>query len=218
MKTQTFKELFLASNLLSLSRILLTPFVAYGLSREDTTGTILTVVLFLIAAVTDFLDGFVARRLNQVTRLGVSLDPIADKIFAATVIILLIVYRDFPIWLAGVIVGRDLLILLAGMILLRGRDVTLPSNITGKYAFGSIALLLGAYVIRFSFGIELFTWVTLILIALSTVNYARVFVKVRAGEPVPQFDDRPMWKILRVAVSVVIAGIFCWRLIIDKLL
>lgn len=213
-----FKQLFLISNLLSLSRILLTPFVAYALARQDTTGTLLAVVLFIIAAVTDFLDGFTARRLNQVSDLGIALDPIADKIFAATVIVLLIVHRDFPIWLAGVIIGRDLLILLAGMILLRGQRITLPSNLTGKYAFAAIAVLLGAYVINFSFGIELFTWITLILVALSTINYARVFLNVKAGQLPPVFRDRPTWKILRITVTVIVSGMFCWRLLIDKIL
>jgi CDP-diacylglycerol--glycerol-3-phosphate 3-phosphatidyltransferase len=135
MKTRDF---FLLPNLLSLSRILLTPLVGYFLSRPDTASVYFCVVVLVVAVATDALDGWTARKMRLQSQLGLYLDPVADKLFAAVIIVLLVIYRDFPIWLIAVVIGRDLLILLAGLIVLRKRGLTLPSNITGQYAFFSI--------------------------------------------------------------------------------
>ena len=63
---------------------------------------------------TDLIDGWIARNFNQASRFGAFLDPVADKIFAGITVVLLIFYRDLPLWLAAVILGRDLIIMLAG--------------------------------------------------------------------------------------------------------
>ena len=115
------------------------------------------------------------------------------------------------------IVGRDLVILGAAAILLRGRTVSLPSNLIGKYAFTAIAFLLGSYVIRFQFGIWLFTILTLVTLALSLVAYAGVFVAIRSGrEPKPLRE--PGWvRMLRLVASAVVLGYYFLRLYLDVL-
>ncbi|UCE24301.1 MAG: CDP-alcohol phosphatidyltransferase family protein [Candidatus Zixiibacteriota bacterium] len=202
-------------NLVSLSRVALTPFVGYFLARGDNQSSLICVALLLIAGVTDGLDGYLARRLNQVSNLGIALDPVADKVFAGVLVVLLILYREFPIWLAAAIIGRDLLILIAGSILLRGQKVVIPSNITGKYAFGVMAFLLGSYVIRFEFGIILTTWVTVVLLILSTIIYSRVFLRANRGQPQPVFVDKPLYKVLRISASVVALAVFVYRMAVD---
>ncbi len=204
-------------NLVSLSRVVLTPFVGYFLARGDNQSTLICVVLLLIAGITDGLDGYLARRLNQVSKLGIALDPVADKVFAGVLVVLLILYRDFPIWLAVAIIGRDLLILIAGSILLRGQKLVIPSNITGKYAFGVMAFLLGSYVIRFEFGIILTTWVTVALLILSTIIYARVFLRASRGRPQPDFVDKLLYKVLRIGASLVALAVFLYRMVVDLL-
>ncbi|MEW6411860.1 MAG: CDP-alcohol phosphatidyltransferase family protein [Candidatus Zixiibacteriota bacterium] len=206
---------FQIANLVSISRILLTPFVGYYLAQGDSRSTLICAALLVLAGITDGLDGYLARRLKQVSEFGIALDPIADKIFAGVLVVLLIFYRDFPIWLAAAIVGRDLLILIAGSILLRGRKVVIPSNITGKYTFGVMAFLLGSYVIRFPFGIWLTTWVTVILLILSTLIYARVFWHVRRGQAPPVFRDKLMYKVLRVSLSSFALGVYLFRLVAE---
>ena len=209
------KEFFQIPNLLSLSRIILTPVIGYYLWRGDNQATLICVILLIVAAVTDGLDGYLARRLGQVSNLGIALDPVADKIFAGVLVVLLIFYRDFPLWLAAVIVGRDLLIILAGLILMKGRPQPLPSNLTGKYAFGAIAVLLGAYVIQYDFGIWMTTWLTVILVAASTVNYAVRFVRISRGGDDRPFEDKPVYKYLRVGLTLVLFALFLYRLGID---
>ena len=87
------------ANGLSLSRICLAPVVVYGLYRDGQGVGPITLVLMLVAGVTDLLDGWVARRLGQTSRLGRVLDPLADKLFIGSVCVGLVVLRAFPFWL-----------------------------------------------------------------------------------------------------------------------
>ncbi len=206
------REILQPANLLSLSRVFLTPFIGYYLWRGDSDATIIALALVVLAGITDGLDGYVARKLNQVGKLGIALDPVADKVFAGILAILLILYRDFPIWLAAVIIGRDLAIMLVGAIVIRKREVTLPSNLTGKYAFAAIATLLASYVIRFDFGITMMTCFTILFLILSTINYARVFVVVLGGGEVPSFRDRPAFRLSRIIASLTMIVWFFWEL------
>ncbi|HXF76433.1 MAG TPA: CDP-diacylglycerol--glycerol-3-phosphate 3-phosphatidyltransferase [Methylomirabilota bacterium] len=95
-------------NCLTLVRILTIPifleFLAYRLFWE-------ALWVFAIGGVTDFLDGFIARRMNQRTALGAYLDPVADKLLVITSYIMLGAIEGIPMWLAVVVVTRDLLIL-----------------------------------------------------------------------------------------------------------
>jgi phosphatidylglycerophosphate synthase len=144
--------------------------------------------------------------MRQVTPLGVALDPIADKAFATILVVGLIFFRDFPIWLAGSVVVRDLLILWGGVSLLRRKpDLVLPSNLTGKWAFASLVVLLGAYIIKFNFSIILMTPIATVLLIASLVNYARVFVTFARGEEIAPFHDKTAYRALRIALTTVIA-------------
>ena len=200
------------ANLVSLSRIAIIPFLGYYLARDDQTSVLICAALMILAGISDGLDGYLARRMGQVSKLGIALDPVADKVFAGALVLLLIFFRDFPVWLAAAIVGRDLLILVAGLVLLRGKDLVIPSNITGKYAFGVMAFLLGSYVIRFQFGIWFTTVVTVVMLILSTIVYARVFVFVKRGDAPPVFKDRPVYQVLRIGAALVAFGYFLYRM------
>ena len=168
-------------NLLSLLRIVIIPFIGYYLSKANFQSTMTCVALLVVAGITDVLDGYLARRMKQVSRLGMVLDPLADKILAAALVVMLVFFRDLSLWLALVIVGRDLLILVAGILLLKGKNVVVPSNLTGKYAFVAIAFLIGSYIIRFGFGATLMTYVAIALIVASTIIYARGFIQLKKG-------------------------------------
>jgi CDP-diacylglycerol--glycerol-3-phosphate 3-phosphatidyltransferase len=205
-------ELTSLPNLVSLSRIAMIPLVGWFLSRDDATSVIVCALLIILAGISDGLDGYLARRMGKVSRLGIALDPIADKVFAGALVILLVIYRDLPLWLAVAIVGRDLLIVSIGGLLMRGRDISLPSNLSGKYAFASIAMLIGCYVIRFDYGITLFTWTTLVLLIASTIVYARVMVIVRRGGSPPAFADRPLYRTLRTIGTLIVAALFFYHL------
>ncbi len=94
-------------NIITLARLALIPVVAYFLVARAYG---LALPTFLIAALTDFADGYVARRFKLVSRLGATLDPIADKLNVLVVTVLLAWQELLPLWLAIAIVTRDIVI------------------------------------------------------------------------------------------------------------
>ena len=111
-------ELLTIPNLLSLLRLALIPvFLGFLITGQD----LLALVTLVAGAVTDFLDGFLARRLHQVTKLGTLLDPIADRLTILSATIGL-TYRGFlPLWLLLVVLARDVGMLVLGLVLARNR-------------------------------------------------------------------------------------------------
>jgi CDP-diacylglycerol--glycerol-3-phosphate 3-phosphatidyltransferase len=200
-------------NLLSLVRIALVPVVGYYLSLGDEQSSLLALILLIVAGITDGLDGYLARKLKQVSPLGIALDPVADKIFAGALVILLVLYRNLPLWLAGIILGRDLLIIAGGLVVIKKRTAPIPSNLTGKYTFVVIVFLLASYIIRFDYGMTMMTYLTIVLVAASTVNYGRVFTAVSRGRALPSFHDKTSYKVVRLLLSAVILVVYFYHLL-----
>jgi CDP-diacylglycerol--glycerol-3-phosphate 3-phosphatidyltransferase len=94
-------------NLLSLFRILLVPLLVVVLLTKFDGKEFVGLGLFLLASLTDFLDGFIARRLHLVTRLGKLLDPAADKILTSAAFISLVELGLAPAWMVVVIIARE---------------------------------------------------------------------------------------------------------------
>jgi cardiolipin synthase len=124
------------ANGFTAARIVLIPIFGWlWLSREDVRA----LWVFCVAAFTDVLDGLLARFLNQSSRLGALLDPIADKLLVLCALLVGILRGDVPPWLAAIIIGRDA-IMAVGVVLLatRWRDRHGPSawrpTRVGKYA------------------------------------------------------------------------------------
>jgi CDP-diacylglycerol--glycerol-3-phosphate 3-phosphatidyltransferase len=97
-------------NLLTLFRILLVPLLVVALLTKFEGKEYVALGLFLLAAATDVLDGYVARRRRQVTRLGKLLDPAADKILMSAAFISLVELNVAPAWMVVLIVARELAI------------------------------------------------------------------------------------------------------------
>lgn len=96
------------ANALTLGRIFLVPIVVVMLlTVEIRDYALLGASLFLAAALTDILDGYVARRRRQVTTLGRLLDPIADKLLISSALISLVQLRIAPAWMVVIIIGRE---------------------------------------------------------------------------------------------------------------
>ena len=118
-------------NVLSLIRLALVPvFLVLVILGHDVSALIVLVV----SSVTDYLDGILARRLNQVTRLGQLLDPAADRLFIFATLIGLAIRGIVPWWLLAVIVLRDVVLLVVGLVLRRQGYGPLPVHHIGKIA------------------------------------------------------------------------------------
>jgi cardiolipin synthase (CMP-forming) len=106
-------------NLLSIARLVLAPVIFWAITAGRFTPAFWC---FAIAALTDGLDGMLARRFHQITPAGAYLDPIADKILLSGVYISLAVVRSVPWWLVAVIFGRDVFLLASSTVLLLFTD------------------------------------------------------------------------------------------------
>ena len=178
-------RVFTLSNILSLSRIFLVPFMWYAFYFEQKTGNSVykyyaLLVIFLIV-LTDFLDGYLARLLNQVSRLGQFLDPVADKISATGCAILLFYYRDFPLWIIFTILIRDIYAIIGGFLLFSNRDIQGRPNIFGRLMACSMGLSGIVYILSPTIQILDFTlqqisiYLIVIFLVLSVVQYWRTY-------------------------------------------
>ena len=119
-----------AANLLTASRLVMAPLAVRAILLGQYR---LALGIFVAAAVTDGLDGLVARRLGRLTRLGAWLDPIADKVLLSSAYLALGIAGALPWWLVGIILGRDILILAgAAAALLLTRERSFPPSVWGK--------------------------------------------------------------------------------------
>ena len=119
-------------NLLSLTRILLIPAFVALIVHEGTE--LAGLLLFAGVAATDWVDGYVARRTNQVSEVGRILDPVADRLAVAAGLVAIIVRGALPLWAGLAILARDAAVLLAGGALLAGRKVRVDVRFVGKSA------------------------------------------------------------------------------------
>jgi cardiolipin synthase len=159
-------------NLLTFVRIAMTPWIVMRLLAGDCHAAL---TLLAIAAATDGIDGYIARRYKQMTRLGGWLDPIADKLLLTAVYISLGIIAVVPAWLVWLIVGRDLVILAmaaAGVFFTSHRNF--PPSIWGKLSTGvQIATALtGVLACTVDFAVPgIFIWTTAAITAWSGVHY-----------------------------------------------
>jgi Phosphatidylglycerophosphate synthase len=96
-------------NALSIMRLLLVPVFLVLLLQEQ---NLLALLVLIVASASDWFDGFLARKLNQVTKLGARLDPAADRLYIFATLIGLAVNDNIPIWLAIVVIARDVMLAL----------------------------------------------------------------------------------------------------------
>lgn len=158
------KEYLNISNGLSALRIVLALPLAFALLHYD---NISVMILCFAASLTDIGDGYFARKLNQITEFGKIIDPVADKIFVLTFVVIMLMQGRIPMWFMASVFGRDILILLGGLYLTNKLKYVVPSDKIGKAAVSVLGLtLLGlvfdlefvkSYVIYFSFAVLMFS-------------------------------------------------------------
>ena len=119
-------------NLLSLLRLLGVPLFLWLVLVPEADG--LAVVVLALAGLTDWLDGYLARRWHQISRLGQLLDPLADRLYIGATLLGLALRDIIPWWLVAVLVARDLVLLCTLPVLRRHNLVALPVHFLGKAA------------------------------------------------------------------------------------
>lgn len=164
-------------NFLSISRLLLLPLILFFIATKQ---NIIALFLMLISWLTDALDGYIARRTNQVTNLGKLLDHLVDKIWVGTILVTLVLVKDLPAWIAGAVIVRDLLIVIGSSLVIQKKKVIYSSNIIGKITGFFFAVLMVSYLLDFSHSRLIRNSLLIIatsLILISFTNYVYIFIK-----------------------------------------
>lgn len=91
-------------------------------------------LIFVLASLTDALDGYIARKYNMITRLGRILDPLADKLMTAAAIVCITIAGIVPAWIIIVFTAKELIMGLGALVMYKKIDDVLPSNLLGKTA------------------------------------------------------------------------------------
>ena len=170
------KDLLLIPNLLSLLRIAAVFIPVYLISTKNPDYRAFAAILVVIGIGTDILDGYLARKLGQVSDLGKILDPFADKFCTAILALSLYFYSDFPLWAVVLILSRDVAVLIVSGLFIKKTSMILTSNLIGKLAALSWGIVILIYIIDWSPFKTPALIVAATLVALSVISYTRNFV------------------------------------------
>jgi len=164
---------------LTLSRIILIPVFMFTVYLHPLFGAF----IFSIASLTDFLDGYLARRSGDITKFGIILDPIADKFLVISALIVLVDMERLAAWIAITIIVREFLVTGLRVVAL-SKDIVIPAEVGGKIKttiqiIAILCLILG----RSIFNIDLYDiglvliWAALFLSIISGIQYTISFGK-----------------------------------------
>jgi CDP-diacylglycerol--glycerol-3-phosphate 3-phosphatidyltransferase len=175
-------------NSITVFRIFLVPLLVVVLLTRELFGRewdLLGLGIFLLAALTDWLDGWVARRRGEVTTLGTLLDPVADKLLTSAAFISLVELRLAPAWMIVIIIGREFAV--SGLRAAAGsHGVTIGASVWGKYKTGSQVVAISLLIVTGRLGEfkglgEAALWVVMALALLSAADYFYRFLGVVLG-------------------------------------
>jgi CDP-diacylglycerol--glycerol-3-phosphate 3-phosphatidyltransferase len=178
-------------------RIALVPIFLYfmyadrqrGDETASTVAPVFALIVFAVAAVSDSLDGYLARRHKRVTSFGQFLDPLADKLLVGAALVTLVAFRDFPAWAAIVIVIREVAVSLLRIAAV-GRGRSLPANLVGKLKTAiqipTVMIWLLPRQDEVAIVQDLVLWLAVVLTVVSGVMYfARARALLAPRDPAP---------------------------------
>lgn len=171
-------------NKLTILRIILIPFFVFFLTINDLGYRLLPLIIFIVASLTDTLDGHIARKFNLITDFGKFMDPLADKLLVSSALICFVEMNYINAWIVIIIVGREFII--SGFrILAASKGITIAANKWGKIKTVSQMLLIVLILLDYAkifdalkFLINPLIIITVLLTIVSGVTYFRNNKKV----------------------------------------
>ena len=164
-------------NKLTTLRVIMIPFFVFFLlwqNGENRTFRMIALALFIIASLTDLLDGKIARKYNLVTNFGKFMDPLADKLLVCSALICLIELNALPAWMVIVIISREFII--SGFRLIAAENgIVIAANYWGKFKTVSQMIMIILLLIDlggvFDILEQIFIWLSLALTVISLITY-----------------------------------------------
>lgn len=156
-------------NILTIIRFILIPFIFIIVINKH---FLLGLIVFTISAITDILDGYIARKYNYITDIGKLIDPLADKLTQVSLLLALFLLDLLPLWILLIVFVKELVIIVSASLLYSKKDVVVYSKWYGKLATTLFylaivsTLIINQFNLQFSFEIDLYLYY---LAVLSTV-------------------------------------------------
>lgn len=176
---------FNVPNLLSLSRILSVPIFIVLMLDPSPVRAFTAGIVFSLASATDWLDGYLARKWGQVTKMGKLLDPIADKILIMSALVILVELRPNIVhsWMAILIIGREFAV--TGLRAIASSDgIIIPAETVGKYKVGAQITVVLSLLLDYAFNQDWMRdlgtyalWIAMFLAVYSALQYFRTYWK-----------------------------------------
>ena len=163
-------------NKLTVARMIIVPFLVVFLLTGwgGDANRYISLALFVVASVTDWFDGYLARKNNLVTNFGKFMDPLADKLLVCSAMICMIGLNRLPAWFVIIIIGREFII--SGFRLIAAENgIVIAANYWGKFKTASQMIMIILLILHFD-GIfvtleQLFIWLSLALTIISLITY-----------------------------------------------
>lgn len=188
MEVKQNEKIMTIPNILSFVRIILVPVFLVFYFKLEKQGALIATIILALSAFTDVIDGYIARKFNMVSNFGKMLDPIADKLTQASVVIAISIKHTEFVTLMALIVFKELLMFLGSLHLVNSGLRPAEAKWFGKLGTVAIyAFMLGSLVRDITQSFPYPFLVTLAIIAgiftiFSFVNYAFLFSKIKQGE------------------------------------
>ena len=163
-------------NKLTLMRVILVPFFVFFMlwNGAGASGKYIAAAIFIIASITDWLDGYLARKNHLVTDFGKFMDPIADKLLVCSALICLVDNKKLAAWIVIIIIGREFII--SGFRLVASeKGVVIAASYWGKFKTASQMIMVILLILDlggiFNMAAQILVWVALALTVISLVDY-----------------------------------------------
>lgn len=163
-------------NKLTIARMIIVPFLVIFLLTGwgGEANRYISLALFVVASVTDWFDGYLARKNNLVTNFGKFMDPLADKLLVCSAMICMIDLKRLPAWFVIIIIAREFII--SGFRLIAAENgIVIAANYWGKFKTASQMIMIILLILHFD-GIfvileQIFIWLSLALTIISLITY-----------------------------------------------
>ena len=165
-------------NKLTVARMIIVPFLVVFLLTGwgGDANRYISLALFVVASITDWFDGYLARKNNLVTNFGKFMDPLADKLLVCSAMICMIELNRLPAWFVIIIIAREFII--SGFRLIAAENgIVIAANYWGKFKTASQMIMIILLILHFD-GIfvvleQIFIWLSLALTIISLITYIR---------------------------------------------
>ena len=188
MEVKQNEKIMTIPNILSFVRIILVPIFLVSYFKFESQGALIATIILIVSAFTDVIDGFIARKFNMISNFGKMLDPIADKLTQASVVVAISIKHTEFVPLMALIVFKEFLMFLGSLNLVNSGFRPAEAKWFGKLGTVSIyAFMLGSLIRDIT---ETFSYQFLVILAIiagiftifSFVNYAFLFSKIKQGK------------------------------------